>query len=243
VPGGLPEDVARALDEFVDATRAAFGEALVSVVLYGSAAEGALRASSDVNVIVVLDAFDRSGADRLRMPATVAHATVQLSAMYLLREEIADAASAFAQKFADVGRRRRVLYGNDPFATLAVPRRALLTRLDQVLLNLTLRLRAAYVTRGMHEEQLVGVVAGAAAPLRTAAASLLELEGGSAPSPREALVQVATACGPEWQPVLARLSDARERRPFPPGAAGDTLLRLIELARLMRARVGTLTPA
>jgi predicted nucleotidyltransferase len=40
----LPGDVARVLAEFVDAARGAFGDELVSVVLYGSAAEGALRA-------------------------------------------------------------------------------------------------------------------------------------------------------------------------------------------------------
>ena len=78
---GLPGDVARVLDDFVAAVRDAFGDQLESAVLYGSGAEGALRATSDVNVV---------------------------------------------------------------------------------------RLRAAYVERGLHEEQLVAVVADAAPPLRTA---------------------------------------------------------------------------
>ena len=236
----LPADVTRMLDDFVAASRAAFGDALVAVVLFGSAAEGALRASSDVNVLVVLERFEGAAAERLREPAVVAHAAVRLVPMFLLREEIHDVAEAFAQKFADVGRRRRVLYGEDPFAGVAIPRAALLRRLDQVLLNLTLRLRSAYVERGLHEEQLLRVVADASAPLRTAAASLLELEGRASTSPKAALRTVAAELGGGWDVVLLRVSDARERRELAPGAASETVLQLIELSRLMRARVRAL---
>lgn len=42
------------IGELVTALRAALGEDLVSVVLFGTAAEDKLRATSDVNVIIVL---------------------------------------------------------------------------------------------------------------------------------------------------------------------------------------------
>jgi predicted nucleotidyltransferase len=71
----LPADVAQVLDDFVGAARAAFADRLVSVVLFGSAAEGALRATSDVNVILVLTAFEREPADRLREAARRAQAS------------------------------------------------------------------------------------------------------------------------------------------------------------------------
>ena len=241
LPRDLPPDVARVLDDFVTRAREAFGPDLDAIVLYGSAAEGALRATSDVNVIIVLAAFDRARADRLRDALVVAHAAVRLSAMFLLREEVAAASQAFAQTFADVLRRRRVLHGADPFAGLAIPRAALVARLAQVLLNLTLRLRATYVERGLHEEQLAAVIAEATAPLRTCAAGVLELEGTAAASPKEALRILSEQLpGDGWAPVLGRLSEARERRLLPAGVAGDTLLRLIELTRLMRARVAAL---
>ena len=105
----------RILDEFVEAAREAFGPDLHSVVLFGSAAEGALRPTSDINLILVLRAFDRARADRLREPLRVAYAAARLSVMFLLLEEIESAASDFAQKFSDVSRRRRVLWGPDPF--------------------------------------------------------------------------------------------------------------------------------
>jgi predicted nucleotidyltransferase len=237
----LPAEVARALDHLVAAAREALGDTLVSVVLYGSAAEGALRATSDVNVILVLTAFEPARIDRLREPLRVARAIAGVRAMFLLREELADAARAFAQKFADVRQRHRVLWGDDPFAALEVPRAALVLRLDQVLLNLTLRLRAFYVERSLREEQLVPVVADAAPPLRTSATALLALEGRPAASPKAALAEVARALGgADWDAVLARVSAARETRALPTGVAGPTLLALVDLTRGLRARVAAL---
>jgi len=237
----LPADVAQVLDDFVGAARAAFADRLVSVVLFGSAAEGALRATSDVNVILVLTAFEREPADRLREAARRAQAAVRLRAMFLLAAEVSAAAEAFAQKFDDVRRRHRVLWGRDPFAALVPSRAALIGRINQVLLNLALRLRAAYVERGPREEQLVAVVADAASPLRTAAASLLELEGRRAGSPKTALREVALAVGgPLIEATLIRMSQARESGTLPPGVAGDTVLELVELAGAMRARLRAL---
>lgn len=187
VAPNLPPHVARMLHEFVEAAHSAFGAALRSVVLYGSGAEGRLRATSDVNLILVLRAFDRAQADQVREPLRVAEAAIRLSAMFLLEAEIEAAVAAFTEKFADVLRRRHVLYGDDPFAALAVARQAAVTRLKQVLLNQILRLRALYVLRSLRQEQLALVVADAAGPLRSSAATLLELEGQAVSSPREAL--------------------------------------------------------
>ena len=58
-------------------------------------------------------------------------------------------------------------------------------------MNSTLRMRNTYVTRGHHEEQLSIAVAEAAGPLREDAATLLELEGRPASTPKQALVTIA----------------------------------------------------
>jgi len=237
----LPAPVGTALGEFVEAARAAFGASLRSVVLYGSAAEGRLRPTSDVNVILVLDAFDRAGADALRGPLGAARATIRLAAMLLLTSEIGVASEAFAAKFADVLRRRRVLFGDDPFDGIAIPRTAEIARLKQVLLNLALRLRASYASSGDRDDLLALVVADAAGPLRACAATLRELEGKSTTSGREALESLAAELSPErYAAALARVSDARQTRTLPPGTGADTLFALVELAQDMRARVEAL---
>jgi len=234
--GNLPATVERVLGDFLEAVKASFGQDLRSAVLYGSAAEGRLRATSDVNLVLVLERFEPAAADRLREPLRVAQAAARLSPMFLLASEVQDAAEAFAGKFSDILRRRRVLFGPDPFSSLAIPRAAALVRLRQVLLNQTLRLRAFYVERSLREEQLALVVADAAAPLRSSAALLLELLGRPAPSPREALEAVAAEEDADLREALPRLSEARTARRLPPGTAGPTLFRLLRLAERMRAR-------
>lgn len=223
------------LRTFVEAARAAFGDDLRSVVLFGSAVEGRLRPTSDVNVLVLLSAFDRSKADRLREPLRTAHAAIRLSAMFLLEAELQPAIEAFAVKFGDIARRRQILFGSDPFATTAVPRAAAITRLKQTLLNLTLRARETYIARGLREEQLVAAISEMAGPLRACAATLVELQGGAAASPKEALERVAAQLlpGAEGTALLSQITDARITSALPPGTAGATFCGLIDLAQRM----------
>jgi predicted nucleotidyltransferase len=237
VPGDLPDVVRRVLGECVTAARDALGADLRAVVLYGSAAEGRLRATSDVNLLLVLSAFDPSKVDRLREPIRVAQAAIRLTAMFLLESEVTLAAEAFAEKFADILRRRQVLWGADPCAGLVIPRAAQISRLRQVLLNLVLRMRESYVRRSLREEQAALAVADAAGPLRGCAAMLLELEGRPAVSAKAALEAVAAGAGEgSWAEALGRISAVREERALPAGSAAQTLLALTDLAERMLAK-------
>lgn len=238
----LPAKVDSVLTEFVNSTKEAFEGDLRSIVLYGSGAEGKLRPTSDVNVIVILARFDQNKANQLREPLRLAQAAINLKAMFLLEEEVQPASQAFAVKFADIKRRRRVLYGDDPFAVMSVSRVDSIFRLKQTLLNLILRLRESYISRGLREEQLVATIADAAGPLRSCAATLLELEGLTAPSSKEALEQISSSLpGAEKRnEELHLVSEARQRQTLPAGAAALTLFHLIELARLMWVRAAAL---
>jgi predicted nucleotidyltransferase len=238
----LGETVGRFLQELVRIGQESFGEQLRSVVLFGSGAEGRLRATSDVNVIIVLSAFERARVDRVREFMQAAGAAIRLRAMFLLASEIDAAAQAFGVKFHDIVQRHRVLYGPNPFAHLRIDRGAEVLRLKQVLLNLTLRLREQYVTRSLREEQLLPVIAEAVGPLRAAAAALLTLEGGAPDSPKEALERFASALPQkDWIELVERLSVLRRESTLASGEAAALLFRLIDLAELLRARAGTLS--
>lgn len=238
----LPGTVARVLNDFVQDARTELGEALHAIVLFGSAAENRIRPTSDVNVAVVLSAFAPAGIDRLRPTIERAHAAIHLEVLWLLEAEVTAAAEAFAVKFTDIIRRHRVLHGPNPFAALVVSRQATIGRLRQVLLNQLLRLRAAYAVDGGREERLTLRIADAAGPLRVSAAEILELEGGPALPPRDALARLVE----EWTAaervaVLAAISEARETRRLEPGRAGPILLGVIELATFLHRRAALLS--
>lgn len=238
----LPTHVDRVVEDFLAAARQACGDALRSVVLYGSGAEGRLRATSDINLILVLTEFTPQIADAMREPLRVGQAAARLAVMFLLESEVSAAVNAYPVKYLDIIHRHRVLYGRDPFAGLSISRDASVFGLKQVLLNLRLRLRGLYVLRGLNEEQLALVVADAASPLRSCAATLLELEGHPASTPKEALEQIILPLeDPAWRGVIGHLSEARETRRLQAGVAGKTLFRLMELTELLLSQTSDLS--
>ena len=239
--GELPAPVTETLDAFVAAAKQAFASDLRSVIIYGSAAEGRLRASSDVNMLLVLKRFDRERVDGIREQFRTAHAAIQLDIMFLLESEIAQASEAFAVKFTDILARHRILLGDDPFAGAAIPRDATIRRLRQVLLNMRLRLRERYALVSLREEQLATVIAENAGPIRVCAAAVLKLEGRETASPREALhLFVADLPGGPWQPVLDSISEAREHLSLEPGSGATILFQLMELTSRLDERAAKL---
>jgi hypothetical protein len=243
IPQNLPEPVRSELDSFVARAQSAFGPDLRSVILFGSAAEGMLRPSSDVNLLLLLEKFEPAKADQLREPLRRTSAAIQLHAMFLLEAELPAAMEAFAVKFGDIARRRRVLWGVDPFAERALSPQKALARLKQILLNLAVRMREAYVLRSLREEQMVHLVSELAGPLRACAATFLEIQGTPETTGKEALAKVAAALLPsaaEADELMQRISEARQTGALPAGVAGPTFHTLRSLTEKMWAQVESL---
>jgi predicted nucleotidyltransferase len=236
----LPPEIKQGLDEFLDASQQAFGNELISVVLFGSAAEGRLRTVSDVNLLLILKRFDRSRADLIRDPFRTAHAVMRLDVMFLLETEIAPVMDAFAVKFSDILIRRRVLFGPDPFVDLVIPQEAIRRRTIQVLLNLILRMRERYALVSLREEQLAHVLADMTSPLRACSASILNLEGKHALSPREAFALIlAEQDAHDGIDVVKLIDVLRGTGSLPPGTASPLLFSMMRLAEFMYERICT----
>ena len=237
VPASVPETVREVLEALVDSAQRAFGDHLASVILYGSAAEGRMRATSDVNLLFVLREFDAERANAFREPYRVAQAAANVLAMFVLDSELDSAAQEFAQKFADIQRRHIVLFGSDPLGAITISREALVRRLQQVLLNVTIRLRESYVERSLREEQCAMTVAGVTGLLRTSAAAMLQLEGKESAAPKEALERIINELGDQrFLDLIPHLSEAREERALPAGRAAAILFDTLALARALTAR-------
>jgi hypothetical protein len=238
----LPANVSRVLTTVVEAAAAALGDTLRSVVLFGSAAENRLRATSDVNVLILITRFDAASIDRLHGTLEQGRAAVRLAVMWLTEEEFPSAGESFAVKFADIARRHRVLHGIDPFAGFRISRPAAITRVRQVLLNLVLRLRASYALERDREERLAVLIADAAGPLRATAAEILELQGRPAAGGREALDELARHWSASAAPmVIEGISRARETRQLEPGTAPTLFLQVIDLASDLHRRAAALS--
>jgi len=239
-PEGLPVPVGAILSGFLSSARDALSADLVSAVLFGSAVDGQLGPTSDVNLLLVLSAFSPEKIAGLRDALLAAEAAIKLRVMFLMEDELSSAAEFFAQKFADILRRHRIMFGKDVLASLAIPRRAEIFRLRQILLNLTLRLREAYVARGHRPEQVARILAETLGPLRAACATLMELEGVPSINSNAAFESIAGSFGPESRDAAACILAAHDGNSLEPRAQ-QALFETLALSIKVSERAARLT--
>jgi predicted nucleotidyltransferase len=239
--GALPPHVDKVLNDFVTAAQQTFGDRLSSIVLFGSAAENRLRATSDVNLLVVLNAFQQPDLSALAPTLRLARVAARLEVMFLLTAEIPDAMECFAQKFGDILHRHRVLVGPDPFGALAPSRASEIYRLRQVLFNLQLRLRQGFAERAGQDDRLALLIADFSGPLRTCAAALARLENKGDFSPKEALERFADSlAGPASSQAVRQLPAIRDGHAAETPDLSATLFTILDIVQQLRTRAGRL---
>jgi hypothetical protein len=107
------------LDELVSQLRAAYGTALRSIVLYGSAAAGEhIPKRSDYNVLVIVDALD---AERLAAASAASRAWTEAgnpAPLTLTTSEWRGSSDIFPMEYADILDRHKVLFGDPTFEVI-----------------------------------------------------------------------------------------------------------------------------
>ena len=224
----LPVDIAATLEEFRARSAESFGDSLKCLLLFGSAAEGRLRATSDVNLVMVFSHLDLDKVREWRSQVELLVAAINLQPLILLEDEIAAAAEAFSVKYFDILHRRRVLHGTDPFAHLEISDEALRRRVSQVLLNLALRLRHTLLLG--NDAGRTRALVDAIGPLRASAVALQEVSQEPLSEPKEALLSLAGRHG-----ATALIERLQQLRISGDPVVADSTRLLSELIAFIRA--------
>lgn len=232
----LPSEIDSSLKELIGTVKECFGSNLINITLFGSGAEAALRQSSDINLLIVLAAFDATQALKVRSTVEKLSSVRKTSIMFLLKSEVHEAAQLFAVKFGDIARRHTTLYGEDISGLFEISRESKRILLKQTLMNYILRTRSVYATAETRG-RLQLALSHSAGPLRAAAGTLLELEGQPADSPRAALRILAAQLGDSFVEAVNAMSRARDGEILDESATEKALERLIKLAEQLRARI------
>ena len=185
------------LDELVSQLRAAYGDALRSVVLYGSAAGGEhIPKRSDYNVLVVADALP---ADRLRAAAAVAAAWTAAGnppPMTLTTAEWRASSDIFAMEYADILERHRVLHGAPPFEGISVARQDLRLQVEREAMGKLLQFRQGVLAAGNDGRRQLALLEASLSTLMTIFRAVARLSGEAPPADNEALAAaVASRAG------------------------------------------------
>ncbi len=195
------------LNELVDRLKKTFGDRLVSVILYGSAAGGAEDRFSDLNVFCVLtqvtpiELADSEPIFRWWRDAK------NPAPLLMSETEVAASTDCFPIEYRDMKERRQILHGKDVIENLSIDDSFYRAQVEFQLRSKLLRLRqkAAAV---LHDKELLGrLLADSVSTFLILARHMLLLSGAAAPHDRR---EIAAALGP----VFTTLLDIREgKRP------------------------------
>ena len=144
-----------ALDRLVNDLRAAHGENLESVVLYGSAAAGDhVELRSDHNLLIVLNRITSDDLRLAQAPMRRWQSLGQPIPVYFTVQELQDAADVFPIEFLQMEKARRVLYGGDPFEFVQISRANLRHQSEYELRTKLIRLRRLYIPASISVKKL-----------------------------------------------------------------------------------------
>lgn len=186
-----------------------YGEQLVSVVLYGSAARGEQRAGSDLNILVLLRA---AGPEALRLGSAAASrwaAAGNPPPLILSHDEWMRSADVFAIEYADMIDAHRTLAGEDPFTGLTVHAADLRHQCERELKGKHIQLRERYLLLADRPEELGQVFVRSLSTFLVLFRTVLRLAGDEVPrEPAEVVRRTAGHAGFQADAVL-RLLEAR----------------------------------
>src|SRR5918994_1453628 len=181
------------LDELVRQLRAAYGERLSSVVLYGSAAGGDhIPNRSDYNVLVLLAPLDGKGFDVSTAAAASAVARAWREAgnpppLTLTLEEWRRSADIFPMEYADILERHRVLFGTPPFDGISVDREHLRLQVEHEAMGKLLKLRQGILASGGDTKAQVELLAASLSTMMVIFRAVERLHGAVPPTDYERL--------------------------------------------------------
>jgi hypothetical protein len=213
------------LDELVSQLRAAYGTALRSVVLYGSAARSDHDAKrSDYNVLVIVDALDPS---RLAAASAASRAWAEAgnpAPLTLTMSEWRGSSDIFPMEYADILEHHSVLHGDPPFDGIRVEQRDLRLQLEQEAMGKLLKLRQGVLASGNDAGRQVELLAASASAIMIILRALVRLHGKTAPRDNVALVEEAgRTAGFDSAPFARVVRHVRGESKISSAEAGDVL--------------------
>jgi hypothetical protein len=200
------------IDNLVQQLRAAHGDALLGVLVYGSTATdpGATRGHSVLVVVRTLDVAALRAAGAI---ATAWHEAGNPAPLTLTEAEWKSSRDVFAIEHADIAERHRLLYAAHGFAPeprAAVRDADIRRQVEYELLALTLGVRAAIAAAGRDAKAQRAVLAANASRATALMRAILRLERRPVPADAESVCrEIEALTGTAAAPFVTALAQRR----------------------------------
>jgi predicted nucleotidyltransferase len=201
------------INEFISRLRAASGENLLSVILYGSAADGEFHPEfSNVNLLCVLR--ETTFATLAAMAPAVEWWTRQKhhAPLVLTREEMERSTDVFSIEFLDMKQRHRVLFGEDVLSGLQIPMHLHRAQLEYELREKLILLRERLLLATGDKKQLWDLMLSSLSTFTTLFRHGLIALGEKSPNAKRDVVQALAVRTPFDATAFLQLLDIREHK-------------------------------
>jgi len=232
--GRFPAPIQSGLDRFCERLQKALGDQLVSVVLYGWAAEekfSNLNAGPDVNVLVVVDSASAETLDRIAKPIRKGVAKFRLAPLVLSEDDVRRSTDVFPIKFLGMQRHHRILYGKDVLADLQISREHLRLRCEQEIKNLMIRLHQLYLQRSDSSKRMEETMLAAIPSFLISLGVLVELQADAAPTTNDTIVANAERLGLDVGPLRTGLTRKRGQKKLKAGELKALYVAFMKMVR------------
>ncbi|MDX6531099.1 MAG: hypothetical protein QOH41_3389 [Blastocatellia bacterium] len=201
-----------ALNRLVDDLRAAYGENLASIVLYGSVAAGDhVELRSNHNLLIVLK---RIALADLGLSQTTMRDWISLGQpmpVYFTVEELKRAADVFPIEFLQMEQARKVLYGLDPFEFVEISQANLRHQTEYELRTKLIQLRRLYIPASKSVEKLAALMSDSLASFAALFRAVLILHGQDSPVSKPDTVHAAARLLALEESPFERIFDLRAK--------------------------------
>lgn len=222
-----PEEI---FADFTDDFKKAFGDDLISIILFGSGATGEyVPGKSDLNFLVVLAVVSASSLRRAMDAVARWRKRMVNTPLFMTPDYIASSLDTYPIEFLDMKANYRLVYGKDVLQDLRFQPAEVRVQCERELKGKLLHLRQAYLESGEKTRKLRGAVAASITTFISIFQGLLSLRNVPIPRTREEIIQLVAA---EYQmnaPVLLRLLQIRK---------GTVKVPAQELSELFRSYIG-----
>jgi predicted nucleotidyltransferase len=201
------------INEFISRLRAASGENLLSVILYGSAADGEFHPDfSNVNLLCVLRESSFSALAAIAPAVEWWAKQKHHEPLVLTREEVERSTDVFSIEFLDMQQRHRVLFGEDVLSGLQIPMHLHRAQLEYELREKLILLRERLLLATGDKKKLWDLMLSSLSTFTTLFRHGLIALGEMPPNAKRDVVQALAVRTPFDATAFLQLLDIREHK-------------------------------
>jgi len=232
------------VETLVTQLRAAYGDALRAVVLYGSAVAGEhIKAQSDYNVLVIVESLP---LDRLEAASAAMRAWADdgnPAPLTFTTHEWRTSSDVFPMEYADILDRHQLLHGDAAVMTeVSVAPADLRMQVEREALSKVFRLRQQTLLAGTDNKRQLALLADSLSALMIVFRGVLRLYGVTPPRNYEELVRdVAARTGIDATPYRDVIRHVRGEQTIPKDGADAVLAGYLRGMEAVAAHVDGLT--